>query len=110
MIAALHPAFVAVDPLNFTVPDHPIVDVFRVIVAMLGMFLFIVSTVRWLQHERFWTGIAFMAFGALTAMQEIQQIGDPFLVWRLPVLFIGCGAGIRYMYYTLAEIKSGPMH
>lgn len=98
----------SIDPLIYTISDAPIIDVLRVITALAGMLLFIVSTVRWLQHERFWTGMAFMAFGMLTALQEIQQMGQPFLVWRCPILLIGCLCGVRYMYYTIEQIKDGP--
>lgn len=101
-------SFNSVDPLVFTLPSSPFIDFLRVVASMLGIFLFIVSCIRWLQHARFYSAIGFMALGMMAALQELSQIGERFLVWRLPLLMIGCIAGIRYMYYSLAEIKEGP--
>jgi hypothetical protein len=96
------------DPLSFTLPSNPFIDFLRVVAVLLGGFLFLISMVRWLQHERYWSAIMGMSLGLLAAAQELQQIGHDFIPWRLPVLLLGCGAGVRYMYFGLDEIRKGP--
>lgn len=89
---------VAADVLNIELPNHPVVDFFRVLVAFLGLVHLLFAVARFLWQQTFWIGIAFMATGLLTSLQLVESIGDPFIPWRLPLYALMNVAGIVYLY------------
>lgn len=96
------------DFLDNTYPSSTFIETLRWIGIIMAANLAIWSLVRFLQHERFWSAIAMGSLGLLASLQEIESLGEPFYPWRLPLLLLATAAGLRYMYYSLEQIKEGP--
>lgn len=88
----------AADVLDYQIPDHPVIDFCRVLVAFIGMVHLLFAVHRFLNHQVFWAGVAFMATGLLTALQQIEAVGMPLVPWRLPLYALMNIAGIIYLY------------
>jgi hypothetical protein len=86
------------DVLSLMLPTNEFIEFCRVLVAFLGALHLLIALHRFLNHQAFWTGIAFMATGLLTALQQIEAIGDPLVPWRLPLYALMNAAGIVFMY------------
>lgn len=86
------------DLLEFTLDPHPLIDLFRYLVGLLGIFTFCAALAQWLAHRTQWAGLAFMAAGLLTAMQQWESLGEPFRPWRLPLLVIVNIGAIVHLY------------
>lgn len=91
------------DLLEFTLDPHPLIDLFRYLVGLLGIFCFCVSLAQWLAHRVFWLGFAFMASGLLTALQQWEALGEPFRPWRLPLLVIVNVCAIVHLYRVRSD-------
>lgn len=87
-----------IDPFNFMIADNDFIDFCRIIVALVGVLLFVFSTVRFMQHLRFWDAIALGTLGLLAAFQQVEALGQDLLVWRLPLMAVAVTAGCIYMY------------
>lgn len=59
--------------------------------------------------------VALILFGVLSCLQEAQQIGKPFLVWRLPMILLASSIGLYGLYAEQwhrsfrVEDRPGPM-
>lgn len=84
--------------LDGTIASNGLINFCRYMVAFLGVIHLIFAVVRFLNHQAFWTAIAFMATGLLTALQQIEALGDPLVPWRLPLYAFMNVAGIIYLY------------
>lgn len=87
-----------IDLLTYTIPANEVIDFFRIITAFVGAVHFTFAVVRFLDHKVFWAGIAFMATGLLTVLQQVEAIGMPLVPWRLPLYLLMNVAGIIYLY------------
>lgn len=81
--------------MNWVTEANGLVDAIRVLTVFVGSSVAVY--VLWLLRN--WRSsdmdlarklryLALFAYGVLTAVQEAQQIGEPLLVWRLPLLFL----------------------
>ena len=87
-----------VDLITYSVPANQLIDTLRVVVAFIGLIHLQLALVRFAWHQAFWAGIAFMATGLLTILQQMEAIGDPLVPWRLPLYALMNAAGIVFLY------------
>jgi len=87
-----------VDVLTYTIPDNTLIDFFRVCVAFVGLIHLLFAVHRFLNHQAVWSGVAFMATGLLTMLQQLEAINEPLVPWRLPLYALMNVAGIFYLY------------
>lgn len=97
-----------IDILAQTYPTNALVETVRWLTIGTGGTLFLWCTIRYLQHERFWSAVSLGAFALLAVLQVLATLGEPYIPWRLILLLLATLAGCRYMYYSVEEIKQGP--
>lgn len=94
--------------LDWEVKGGFAVDVLRFLGAMMGggVIAFTILHLIW-YHSRlsgarsakYLTSlIAFTCFGVMVVLQEVREIGRPFLVWRLPLLLIGVANALASLW------------
>jgi cytochrome bd-type quinol oxidase subunit 2 len=80
--------------LDATIPYHPVLDVLRCLVVLLGAVIVVYAAKEAPRHrwrrthshtEMAWVSAA-GGVGLLIILQQLQQLGDPAVWWRFPLL------------------------
>lgn len=82
------------DWLNVTLPDYPGIDILRLFTVFVAGFV-MVRSIHYFRHRRKLHGKFYhltVAINLLVALlfcaQEAEQIGQRFLIWRLPTIIV----------------------
>lgn len=86
------------DLFRYVVDPHPLIDVVRYIAGLFGFLVFCMGLVRFMQHILVFSAVGFMAVGLMTAAQQFEALGQPFLPWRLPLLLTANVCGAVHLY------------
>jgi uncharacterized membrane protein YeiH len=91
-------------------PDYWWVDPVRLFVVFVGAACFVEMLIVFKKHwrrlliSRRITLTAFGLMGAFAAVQELDQIGQKFLIWRLPALVvISCLSAVSLWMHLRGE-------
>lgn len=81
--------------MNQTIPSNLGIELLRMFTVLLagGLSLYMASLLihwRTLPYDlgRKLRYLALFGYGLMTALQEVEQLGEPLLVWRLPLLLL----------------------
>lgn len=88
-----------------TADTNTFIEVLRVVASMMGAaialtLLFLFKDWRSLPYDRphKMRFVALMLYGLLSCVQEAEQIGQPFLVWRLPLILVASTLALYGLY------------
>lgn len=87
--------------MTLTVPDSATVDAFRGVAVALGCLLIVALAVARFRADLPQRARALVYAAGLLCVPplatEVQQIGKPFLIWRLPVTTVGFLCGLWWV-------------
>lgn len=88
--------------LDYAVPYFAGLDGLRWLAVLLSALLAFAVGARWHLREHRGVYLALLLYAALGTVQELEQMGRPMLVWRLPLVLLAAGAGVTEILPRMA--------
>lgn len=101
------------NPLTYTVPDAPVIDTARGIIAGVGVLLLVFAPAIWwrLRHQlpHRIRGLLIVLIGSdvYISATEAQQIGRQMVVWRLPLAVLVIVGALAYLIRLATAVDRG---